>query len=109
MRLLWTGGDDGLHKPLARILRAGLEHRQPYPSFGRCPTGEQQFEREAFVCNTLTLGDSKLAANCQEVKTVILSGPSEKTAVDFMLKSVADENTCGWWGRTRRTGSTYCE
>ena len=47
----------------------------------------------AFVCNTLTLGNSKLAANCQEVKTVILSGASEKTAVDFMLKSVANQNS----------------
>ena len=46
-----------------------------------------------FVCNTLTLGNDKLAANCQEVKTVILSDPSEKTAVDFMMKNLAAENS----------------
>jgi translation initiation factor 3 subunit F len=46
-----------------------------------------------FVCNTLTLGKEKLAANCQEVKTVILSDSTEKTAVDFMMKNVASINS----------------
>ena len=41
-----------------------------------------------FVCNTLTLGNDKLAANCQEVKTVILSDPSEKTSKRGLLRSL---------------------
>ena len=62
-----------------------------------------------FVCNTLTLGKEKLAANCQEVKTVILSDSTEKTAVDFMMKNVASINSDNNSNNNNADGQKDCD